>query len=202
MIIEIANSGFLVLAGLAIVVLSSWLMGRQGRYFFTKDPLRRKFSILEMEFPAKSYELERLINGIYALPEEAPRTIKALRTQLLLDYLLFIPSAYGSIFVLCMYVAQHTATGFGACSFAVLAWAQAIPFVLDYAENTYFWILSGKRDIPIPRPNPLKPEPLPASFRMMRALEALKWGIALVAAVCCLSAVSYFWLSGKIIIHL
>lgn len=199
MIIEIANTGFLFLAGLAIVVLSSWLMGRQGRFFFTKDPLKRKFSILEMEFPAKPYELERLINGIYALPEEAPKTIKALRMQLLLDYLLFIPAAYGSIFLLAMYVANNTATDFGACSFAVLAWAQIIPFVLDYAENTYFWILAGKRNIPVPRPNPLEPEPIPLSFRVMRGLEALKWGIALVAAVCCLSAMSYFWLSGKII---
>lgn len=200
--IEIQHTCFWVLTGLAVVVLSSWLMARQGRYFFTKDPLKRKFTILEMEFPAKSYELERLINGIYALPDEAAKTIRALRKQLLLDYLLFIPAAYGTIFVLCMYVAHNTATGFGACIFAGLAWAQAIPFLLDYVENTYFWILSGSRNIPIPRPNPLKPEPVPTSFRMMRALEALKWGIALVGAVCCLSAVAYFWLSGKIIVRL
>lgn len=197
--IVIPNTGLWFVIGFAVVLLSSWLMGRQSRFFFTKDPLKRKFSIMEMEFPAKSYELERLINGIYALPDLAARTIKALRTQLLIDYLLFIPAAYGCIFLLCMYVAGHTATGVGTASFTVLAWAQAIPFVLDYLENTYFWILSGERDIPIPKPNPLNPPPVPLSFRLMRILEVLKWGIALVAAVCALSAMAYFWLSGKFV---
>lgn len=181
---------------LGIAALASWLMGRQARFFFTKDPLRRKFSILEMEFPAKSFELETLINGIYLLPNDAAKTIRSLKNQLLLDYLLFVPAAYGGIYILCMHIAAHMATDLGKFWFVGLAWAQLISFALDYIENTYFWIIIGRRNIPIPPPDVTKPEAISPSFRMLQLLETFKWGIALVGIVCCISVLAYFWLSG------
>lgn len=193
--IHIPNLGLLFCIALAVVILSSWLMGRQGKLFFTKDPLRRKFSILEMEFPAKSYDLEYLIKGIYLLPE-AQTTVKAVKRQLLLDYLLFIPAAYGGIFLLSMHVATSIPFHIGQYLFAGLAWAQIIPFVLDYIENTYFWILVGKRDIYIPPPVITKEEPQTATFKLMQWLERFKWGIPLITFVSCLSVMAYSWLSG------
>lgn len=195
--ITIPYAGWCFVIALAVVFLSSWLMGRQSRFLFTKDPIRRGFSMFELQFPAKSFDLENLVNGIYALPEDAHRTIKALRIQLLLDYILFIPAAYGGIFVLCMHLASDMETAVGHYWFTGLAWAQVIPFILDYIENTYFWIMIGKRDIPVPRPTPFEPEKTSRSFRTMQWLEIFKWGLPLLAFACCLSLLAYLWLSGK-----
>jgi len=195
--IPIPNAGLYFCIAFAITLVATWLINRQSKFFFTKDPLRRKFSILEMEFPAKSFELENLINGIYLLPDEAQKTVKAVKNQLLLDYFLFIPATYGGIYILCMHVAANLQTTVGSYWFVGLAWAQLISFLLDYIENTYFWIMIGRQNIPIPKPDPEKPEVISASFKMMQILEAFKWGLALIGIVCCTSVMAYFWLSGN-----
>ncbi|MCD6012062.1 MAG: hypothetical protein K0Q79_1924 [Flavipsychrobacter sp.] len=195
--IHIPNTGLYFCIAFAVMLLATWLMSRQGRHLFTKDPLRRKFTMLEMEFPAKSYELETLINGIYLLPDEAPKTIKALKKQLLLDYLLFIPAVYSCIYILCMHIAVELKTEVGRYWFMGLGWAQIIPFILDYIENTYFWIMINKRNIPVPKPDVTKPEPVSRPFKMMQLLQVFKWGIPLIGAVCSISVVAYFWLSGR-----
>lgn len=195
--ITIPHTGLYFGIAFAVMLLATWLMGRQGRFFFTKDPIKRKFSILEMEFPAKSFDLENLINGIYALPGDAVKTIRALKAQFLLDYLLFIPAAYGGVFILCMHLAGAMQTAMGRYWFIGLAWAQVIAFTLDYIENTYFWIMVGKRDIPIPKPTPFRPVEKSRSFKVMRVLEIIKWGLPLLGFICCLSLLACFWLSGK-----
>ncbi len=195
--IHIPNAGLYFGIAFVVMLLSAWLMGRQSRFFFTKYPLRRKFTIREMEFPSRSFELETLINGIYLLPDDAPKTIKALKKQLLLDYFLFIPAVYGGIFILCMHIAGELRTEVGHYWFRGLAWAQLISFVLDYIENTYFWIMIGKRDIPVPKPDVTKPEPVSRSFKTMQLLQVFKWGFPLIGIVCCLSVLAYFWFSGR-----
>lgn len=195
--ISLPQPGLYLGIAFGIMLVATWLMGRQGKFFFTKDPIRRQFSILEMEFPAKSFDLENIINGIYQLPDDAPKTIRALKAQLLLDYLLFIPAVYGGVFVLCMHLAGSLHTDMGRYWFTGLAWAQALAFILDYIENTYFWIMIGKRDIPVPRPAPFEPEKTSRSFKAMQLLEIVKWGLPLLAMACCLSVLAYFWLSGK-----
>ena len=195
--ITIPYAGWCFIAALAVVFLSSWLMGRQSRYLFTKDPIRRRFSLFEMQFPAKSFDLENLINGIYQLPADAARTVRALRMQFVLDYLLFIPAAYGGLFVLCMHLAGGMQTAMGRYWFLGLAWAQIVPFILDYIENTYFWIMTGRRNIPVPRPTPFHPPQTSPSFKAMQVLELFKWGLPLLAFACCLSLLAYLWLSGK-----
>ena len=171
-----------------VMALATILMGQQGAFFYTKDPIRRKFSILEMEFPGKPNEIADLVRGIYLLPGEAAKTIKAVKTQLLLDCLLFIPATYGGIFILCMQVAHKMPPGFGCDFFVMLAWGQGLSFILDYIENTYFLSLIGQRD--------LKSQSK-TIFVLMRVLECFKWGFALVGAACGFSAMVYYWLSGK-----
>jgi hypothetical protein len=195
--ITIPHTGLYFGIAFAVMLLATWLMGRQGRFFFTKDPIRRKFSILEMEFPAKSYDLENLINGIYMLPGDAVKTIRALRAQFLLDYLLFIPAAYGGVFILCMHLAGDMQTAMGRYWFIGLAWAQVIAFILDYIENTYYWIMIGKRNLPIPKPTPFGPVEKSRSFKIMRVLEIIKWGLPLLGFICCVSLLACFWLSGR-----
>ena len=196
MMMTIPNTGLCFCIAFAIMLVATWLMGRQSRFFFTKDPVKRKFTMFEMEFPAKSFELERLINGIYELPE-SPKTIKALKYHLLLDYFLFIPATYGGIYVLCMHIAANLETAVGRGWFVGLAWAQVISLALDCAENTYFWVMAGKRNLPVPAPDVTKPEPVSPTFKAMQWLEAVKWGLPLTGVVCCISVLAYFWLAGK-----
>jgi hypothetical protein len=172
----------------ALMLLSTWLMERQAAFFYTKDPLKRKFSMLEMEFPATKLDLPFMIQGIYLLPDQAKKTVNAVRIQLLLDCFLFIPFTYGGIFVLCMQVAEKFYTSFGYWLFIGLAWSQCLCFLLDYLENIRFWILIGKPGLQPPKTN--------FSFSLIRILELMKWGLALVGFFGGFSALAYFWISG------
>lgn len=196
--IIIPSPWLLICIAIALILLSAWLMGRQSRFFFTKDPVRRKFSMLEMEFPARSFDLEALINGIYQLPDDKAKTVRALKAQLLLDYLLFIPAVYGAVFLLCMSMANSFVVPIGRYWFTGLAWAQVIPFVLDYIENTYFWKMISKGLLNIPKPDPFQPEQVSPSFKTMKYLEIFKWGIPLIAFACWASVEAYFWVSWNL----
>ena len=189
MMVLIDNPWFYFCIAFAVMLLATWLMGMQGAYLFTKDPLRRKFSMMEMEFPDNKSDLSYLVRGIYQLPDEAAKTIKALRIQLLVDYLLFIPATYGGIFILCMATASKLTSTVGIYFFTIVAWGQCLCFALDYIENTYFWIIIGNRDLPVPAGD--------GTFKLMEVLEALKWGFSLVGGIGGFSAIVYFWLSGE-----
>lgn len=184
----IANPWLYFNIAFAVMLLATALMNKQGEYLFTKDPLRRKFSMMELEFPAKKDDLAYLIRGIYLLPDEARKTIKALRAQLLIDYLLFIPATYGGIFLLCIRLSEKMITTVGYYYFLALACGQCLCFVLDYIENTWFWIIISKPNLAIPKTN--------TSFRMLQVLEILKWGFALAGAISGFSVLFYFWLTG------
>src|SRR5688572_14736171 len=105
MVIDIPDSWFWFVIAFGIMLLSSILMGIQGRYFFTKDVVVRKFSMMDLEFAATPQELTNILNGIYLLPTDtrsSPGTgkvIRALKGQLLIDTFLFMPATYGSIFI-------------------------------------------------------------------------------------------------------
>ena len=172
---------------IAITLLSTWLMARQGNSFYTLDPLRRKFSMLEMEFPAKEKDFTELINGIYMLPDESKKIVRALKIQLLLDYFLFIPATYGAIFIMCMEISRILDNPISYL-FIGLAWSQCLCFLLDYIENTFFWCI-------INRPEHLKDREN-LFFKMIQVLELMKWGFALIAGIGGLSAIVFFWLSG------
>ncbi|PZF74360.1 hypothetical protein [Taibaiella soli] len=196
--IQIPNFLFLLCAAFVIMLVATWLMRKQSQFFFTKDPVRRKFSILEMEFPVKSFDLEYLIKGIHDLPDEADKTVTAVHRQLLVGSLLFIPALYGSIYILCMHVAVNVETpAIGRWWFVMLGWAQLVSLLLDYVENIYFWRMVGNKNIVIPKPDLSKPEIAAPSFKMIQILEIVKWGIVLIGFVCSISVMAYFWLIGN-----
>jgi hypothetical protein len=170
---------------LAVVLLTSFVMATLGRRFFTLDVVLRSFSILDLEWPASPLEIVNLIKGIYLLPApDSRKVIKALRAQLYIDYL-FMPAAYGSIFILCMQVSWKMPPA-GAAFFSVLAFLQVIPWLCDIIENFF---LLGKI-----RPDTGKPGK--TVFRAYQCLEIAKWGLSLLGLVCGLSSLLYFWLSG------
>src|SRR4051812_24811511 len=118
----------------AILLCISLVMAIQSRQFYTQDVVAKKFSIMDLELPASPNEVAILIKGIYRLPEDqSGKTLRALRGQLYLDFL-FMPAAYGSIFIACMMISWKM-THFGHWIFTGLAWAQIIPWILDIIEN-------------------------------------------------------------------
>lgn len=162
------------------------LMGLQSRNFFTKHVVIRKFSILDLEFPPSAQELASFIKDIFNLPPGlVKKTTKALKTQLLLDFL-FMPALYGSIFILSMKVSMRM-TYFGHKLFAVFAWIQFIAWLCDIIENIYLL-------------NKIHPNPVissPVVHKSFEILEMIKWGIPLLVAVCSIAATFYFWLVGR-----
>src|SRR5689334_4300544 len=93
-----------------LVQLTTLVMGIQGRKFCTHDGETRKFSILDLEFAANAKEINNIIQGIFSLPNaQALKVVKALKGQLIVDFL-FMPAAYGSIFLLCMRTATKLST--------------------------------------------------------------------------------------------
>ena len=170
---------------LGVMLFLHLLMSLQSNNFFTKHVVVRKFSILDLEFPPSAAEMVNFIKDIFSLPAaQAKKTSIALRNQLLLDFL-FMPAFYGSIFILSMKVSMKMVF-FGHKFFAVLAWIQFIAWLCDIIENIY--LLNKIRSEPSVPNN--------AVFKSYEALEALKWGIPLLASVCSIAAISYFWLVG------
>src|SRR5690349_21304364 len=107
MYIDIHNPWLLFCIGFGLMLLSTYLMGVQARKFFTMDPVKRNVSMLALEFPSKNTEVANIMRGIYLLPGDARKaSLRALKTQLLLDYFMFMPGTYGGIMVMCLGVAD------------------------------------------------------------------------------------------------
>lgn len=176
---------FTVIFGLFLI--STFIRIKQSRNFYTKDVVVRKFGIMELEVPATPTELMNIIKGLYLLPEpQSRKSISALRTQLKLDFL-FMPLVYGSVFLLSWKVAQKMQFPLGQYLFLGFAFLQLVSWICDMIKNVY---LLGK----------IRAEPVMTSERTHKnylRMEGAKWGITLTAAVCSLSAVFYFWMTGN-----
>lgn len=182
------------------MLLATFIMRWQSKYFYTTSQVVIKFNILDLQFAASAKKLVTIINGIYELPPpdkkstvpESNKVIKALRGHLWIGFFFFMPAAYGSIFLLCMKMAYKMyfsdRTGFYYISFvfSFLAWLQIVALILNAIENIYLL-------------QKIRPKCTASSRKVhhaFRYLEAYKWGIALVGAACAASAALYFWLSG------
>ncbi|MDB5199697.1 MAG: hypothetical protein JWO92_1660 [Chitinophagaceae bacterium] len=146
---------------------------------------------MDLEMPATPTELVNLIKGLYKLPEDtSKKAISALKGQLYIDFL-FMPCAYGAIFLLCMLVSAKMQWPFGVNVFIILAWLQVVPWLCDIIENIY---LLGK----------IKPDPVlsaPSVHKAYLWMEYIKWGIALGSAIGAVAAICYFWLAGHYDVH-
>jgi hypothetical protein len=197
MLLPYLNTWLLFTMSFGLMLIVTFVMMQQARNFCTKDVIVRKFSIMELEVPATAKELVNLIKGLYELPnEESQKSITALKGQLKVDFL-YMPFAYGSIFLLCWRVAQKMHTAFGQSIFLTLAFLQLVPWLLDIIENIY---LLNKINPNIKKVDVrlLEKDGLAQSkHKRYLFMEAIKWGVALIALVCSSSAVFYFWLTGN-----
>ena len=201
-----------------LMLLAAYLMKKLEKEFYTQYPVKRKFTMLEMEFPNKYSDIKYLISGIYKLPQnEKATTLKAVKWQLLIDSFLYVPAVYGGIFILCMTVGNKLQLYYGKDFFYFLAYAQFLCLILDYIENILFsWLFKRWKDekdiIPIKagaiasqhvmsneNTNGSQKEKIKTDYPLigLRLLEGLKWTPSMLGAICGFSAVIYFWLSGK-----
>lgn len=172
--------------GFGAMALIGFIMHLQSKNFYTLHVFVRKFSILDLEFPASPLELATYIKGIFLLPKElSSKSLNALKGQLYL-HLLFIPVMYGTIFLLCMEV-SHKMNFLGNYIFVLLAWIQIIPLICDYIENLYL-LQKIRPDAQV------STQSVHNSFQL---LGKLKWAISLIAAVFSISVLAYFWLTGS-----
>ncbi|MBO9731564.1 MAG: hypothetical protein J7623_23185 [Chitinophaga sp.] len=170
---------------MAVLLVTTFIMMQQTRQFFTLDVVVRHFSILDLEFPGSPNEIPNLVKGIYALPlEQQTKTLLALRGQLWVDFL-FMPAVYGSIFLICFKVAEKMNPA-GVVLFSWLAWLQLIPWLCDIIENIYL----------LRKIHPNVPASTKAVHKAYQWLEITKWGLSSIAAVCGLSALLFFWITG------
>ncbi len=187
MLTEYLNHWLLFTLLFSLLLLVSFMMMQQSNHFYTYDVIERKFTILELEMPATPTELHNLITGIYHLPPaKSRRSLQALRGQLWIDFL-FMPLAYGCIFLLCWRVAGKMSLPFGQVVFWFLAFGQIIPWICDIVENIFLLSQLKKNAKKMKK----------TQHRKLLYMEALKWGLALTAFVCAMSAMAYFWCTGN-----
>lgn len=186
--IDIYNAWFHFCLAFGGMLLATFIMGRLSNSFYTMDPLKKKVSMLGLEFPAKETEVSNILKGIFLLKEEDKRaSLRSFRWQIILDFLLFMPCAYGGIYIMCSTIAPTLESSAGEHIFMFFAYAQTACFVLDSIENIYLW--SNLR--------PDAKEATTFTFRLMQILEVLKWGLALISAIGGFSVLCFYWLSGK-----
>jgi hypothetical protein len=171
---------------LAAFLIVGYIINLQSRYLFTLHVFVRKFSLTDLESPASAMELNTYIQGIFKLPKElSVKSFRALKADLYLG-LIFMPLACITLFIFCMKISMKL-TFFGHFFFALLAWLQIIPLICSYIQNIYL-IRKLHRDA--------KTSSAPV-HRMMQVVEALKWTVLLVAIVFGVTAMCYFWLTGR-----
>jgi len=189
MILNYLNDWLLFSICFGLMLLVSFIMMVLSRRFYTNDVIIRKFSIMELEVPATAQELVNIVKGLFLLPaDKSKKAVSALKTQLWLDFL-FMPLAYGSIFLLCWRVAHKMDLSAGKQVFLWLAYAQALPFLFDIIENIYL-LQKIKQQTAVQASTD-------KTHTAYLYMELAKWGIALTATTCGLSAISYFWLTGS-----
>ena len=169
-----------------VILLTAAIMVRLSKQFYTYDLVLRKFNILDLQFPANSNEIQKLIRGIYQLPGEQPRkVVKALRRQLYVDFL-FMTAVYGCIFILCRQLAIRLPPA-GNIFFQTLAWLQVLALCSDIYENIYM-LLKIQPNINVPDNY---------TYTLYKLAVASKWISALLGTVCAIAVVFYFWLTGS-----
>ena len=186
LLFHISNNGILFCVIFGAMMLTTFIMNLLGKNLYTLHVFVRKFSILDLQFPASALELATYIRGIFLLPKSlSSKSLRALKGQLYVDFL-FMPFAYGSIFLLCILL-SHKMNYVGNYIFTILAWLQIIPFLCDIAENIYL----------LKKIHPDVKASKPSIHKIYQLIVKTKWSIAIIAVVFCISALCYFWLTGN-----
>lgn len=175
---------FCIALGAMLVVY--FIMHLLSKKFYTQHVFVRKFSILDIEFPATALELATFINGIFLLPPDlSHRSLRALRMHLYLNFL-FMMLVSLSVFLFCMHVSMKM-DAFWHFLFALIAWLQIIPLVSGTISTIYL-LNNIQPEFKVSKPN---------IYKRYQISQTLKWGVGLISMTSAVSVVFYFFLTGK-----
>ncbi len=168
-------------------LLLALLLQRFDSVLATKVGAQRSFTVIDLEFPSNPKDIPNTINGIFALSESRQQqVVQALKRSLYLDFL-FMPAVYGTIFLLCMLIADKCGPhSIGRTFFATFAWLQTVAWACDIVENLML----------LPRVRKgAEPMKLWVHKTYVRVVW-LKWGLALIGTVTASMLALYFWVKG------
>src|SRR4051812_47783454 len=94
----------LFIIAFAVMLATSLVMMILQRSFYTNDPVIKSFSILDLQLAGTENEMDNTITGIRNMGADSIKIFRSLRNHLLVDFI-FMPAAYGAIFIACMRVA-------------------------------------------------------------------------------------------------
>jgi hypothetical protein len=172
----------------ALAMITGVIMSRMSRAFcYLRGIAVTRFSIMDLEFPGSPASIPDIVRGMNALPpEQRSRSRRALRGNLLLDFL-FMAGIYPAIFLICIHCAkQMRDNGVGEAIFSTLAALQLVAWIIDILENFYLLRKLAKPG--------LSRKWVHKGYRL---LVQGKWVIATIAGIGALSNLSYSWISGS-----
>jgi len=197
MVIAISDGWQILCIALAIAAGALLVMGWLSRYFVTKDPAISYFTIFDLQLAATEKEIENTLTGIVPLKDYRARIKGALKKHIAVDFL-FMPALCGSLFILCMEIAGKMPL-VGAIFFSALAWLQVAVWLSGVYENIYLLRkirLFAADTLPLNKSRNLLPAKKSAGFRWFQVAHIVKWIFSLLALVCCVSSLLFFWLTG------
>lgn len=205
-IISIPNLWICFLASSTLTMIFAYIMHRQSLMLFTRIGTKKKFSVMDLEFPSSSVDLRKVLSGINKLePKQIIKTKKALKGNLYVDFL-FMPFAYFTIFLLCMHIADRN----GNPVFAILAWLQVITWICDLWENSYilkiYKSVNSVNSVPAVNLNCIDEKNCSTAFDhykeesgfiVFKYMVRIKWAIALAGLICSLLMLFYYWITRQ-----
>lgn len=151
---------------------TSVIMINLAKHFLYYDGTIRRFSIMQLEFPANSSSIEILISQIRALPKDrADLSLKVLRGQLWVDFT-YMAGTYCGIYFLTRMAAAPLSNWLNPV-LLLLGKLQFLVWLFDIIENLYLLIQIRR------------PSKMPTiGYLPYWMMEYLKWGLALgIAAI-------------------
>jgi hypothetical protein len=175
----------LFFAAYILMLVTAAIISALGRRFMTHRYTDRAFDIIDLEFPVNAKEMQTVINGIYRLsPEKSESSSRALKTQLLIDFL-FMPAAYGTVFLMC-WVAAHYVPAWWSAFFQAIAWVQLLALLCDVCENIFL----------LNHIHPYEEKDSIKNYRLYQFFVYTKWLTVLIGVVCGCAGFAYLLFSG------
>jgi hypothetical protein len=180
------STALLFFAAFLVMLITAAIMSALERRFRTHRVINRSFDIMDLEFPVDADELCLVINGIYRIPEQdIAKSVRALKTQLIVDFL-FMPAAYGTIFLMCRVVSFYVPDGWHEF-FLALGYVQLLAWICDIFENIYL----------LGHIHPYEKGEKIRFYRLYQFFVYIKWLTALIGAVCAVAAFAFLFFYGS-----
>ena len=179
------NIALIFFSAFSLMLMTAAIMKVLEQKFMTHHVTDRSFDILDLQFPVNAEEMRMIINGIFRLsPATSSQSVRAVKGQLFVDFI-FMPAAYGSIFILCWVAASCLPPGWESF-FKSIGLVQALAWICDISENIFL----------LGHIKPYKEEEVINRYKLYQFFVYTKWLTAIIGIVCAISIYTYLLFSG------